>query len=367
MSHSVKETITIGWCDNGVVEGRFASGVINTIIEAPKLKINIDNTIRVNGNQIARQRQSLFDYWADLSKSEWLLWVDSDIIINQDIVKIKAVNRVASGISRYFDINDPTGRSSSINLFADDGAIYRDTFTTTFTFGFNTKNEIYGIVKSKIEPLISSESVRDFYYEIFERIKVGNLGVVWTSVATVPNQTSGYFSSITTNAAVPVSGFTQSTLKYIKSKALVKFVPPEGKYFAPNNTIVNTKSKKTKDYIWAEVVYVSGDGSNLGKGTDDRGIGLVAFSSSIPSGAIPLEIIPVFVTDIPFSFEVGIPMSVHTIPNDDIPLDDGKKSFTSRCLLSHGFFKHSHKEICGSSPHTRIRLKTNSISNILMA
>jgi hypothetical protein len=88
MSHSVKETITIGWCDNGVVEGRFASGVINTIIEAPKLKINIDNTIRVNGNQIARQRQSLFDYWADLSKSEWLLWVDSDIIINQDIVKM---------------------------------------------------------------------------------------------------------------------------------------------------------------------------------------------------------------------------------------------------------------------------------------
>ena len=226
--------------------------------------------------------------------------------INQDIIKIKAVNRVASGVSRYFDINDPTGRSSSINLFADDGAIYRDTFTTNFTFGFNTKNEVYGIVKSKIEPLISSESVRDFYYEIFERIKVGNLGVVWTSVSTVPNQTSGYFSSVTTNAAVPVSGFTQSTLKYVKSKALIKFVPPQGKYFAPNNTLVNAKSKKTKDYVWAEVVYVSGDGSNLGKGTDDRGIGLIAFSSAIPSGAIPSEIIPVFVTDIPFSFETEI-------------------------------------------------------------
>jgi hypothetical protein len=88
MPHSVKETITIGWCDNGVVEGRFASGIVNTIIEAPKLKINIDNTIRVNGNQIARQRQSLFDYWADLSKSEWLLWVDSDIVLTQDIVKM---------------------------------------------------------------------------------------------------------------------------------------------------------------------------------------------------------------------------------------------------------------------------------------
>jgi hypothetical protein len=88
VSHSVKEGITLAWCDNGVVEGRFTSGIANTIIEAPKHKINIENTIRVNGNQIARQRQSLFDYWADLSKSEWLLWVDSDIIIDHEILKM---------------------------------------------------------------------------------------------------------------------------------------------------------------------------------------------------------------------------------------------------------------------------------------
>lgn len=88
MSHSVKETITLGWCDGGSVEGRFANGIANTIIEAPKMKINIVNTIRVNGNQIARQRQALFDYWADLSKSEWLLWVDSDIIIDHNVVKM---------------------------------------------------------------------------------------------------------------------------------------------------------------------------------------------------------------------------------------------------------------------------------------
>ena len=88
MAHSVKETITIAWCDGGTVEGRFTSGVANTIIEAAKNKINIDNTIRVNGNQIARQRQSLFDYWADLAKSDWLLWVDSDIVIDHNILKM---------------------------------------------------------------------------------------------------------------------------------------------------------------------------------------------------------------------------------------------------------------------------------------
>lgn len=88
MPHSVKETVTIAWCDGGTVEGRFTSGIANTIIEAAKNKINIDNTIRVNGNQIARQRQSLFDYWADLATSDWLLWVDSDIVIDYNILKM---------------------------------------------------------------------------------------------------------------------------------------------------------------------------------------------------------------------------------------------------------------------------------------
>lgn len=88
MAHSVKERITIGWCDGGTVEGRFMSGITNTIIESKNNKLNIVNTIRVNGNQIARQRQSLWDFWADLSDSEWLLWVDSDIVLTMPVLKM---------------------------------------------------------------------------------------------------------------------------------------------------------------------------------------------------------------------------------------------------------------------------------------
>jgi hypothetical protein len=222
---------------------------------------------------------------------------------NQDIIKIKAVNRVASGVSRYFDINDPTGKSSSINLFADDGAIYRDIYTTNFTFSFNTKNEVYGIVKSQIEPLIARESVRDFYYEKFDRIIVGNLGVTWQNVSVTTNSATGFFKSDSSLAAVPVGQFTQSALRYVRAEALIKFVPPAGSYFAPNNTITTVKTKNTKDYIWTEVVYQLGDGSNLGKGVDDTGVGLIGISTPVPNGAVPSEVIPVFVTDIPFIFE----------------------------------------------------------------
>lgn len=228
------------------------------------------------------------------------------ISLNQDIIKVKAINRVASGVSRYFEIDDPTGRASSVNIFAEDGCIYQDTYTSNFTFSFNTKNEVYGIVKSKIEPLISTQAIRDFYYEIFDRILTGDTNIVWQNVSVTTNKATGYFKDSVTTLAVPVGQFTQSPLRYVKSQALVKFIPPTGKYFAPNNTLTTVKTKNTKEYLWSEIVYVSNDGSNTGKGVDNNGVGLVAISTPVPNGAIPSEIIPLIVTDIPFAFETEI-------------------------------------------------------------
>jgi GT2 family glycosyltransferase len=88
MPHSVKETICIGSCDSGLVDGKFMEGVINTILWAQKNKINVVGKIRVNGNQIGRQRQVLFDGWADQDKTDWLLWVDSDIVLTPEAFKL---------------------------------------------------------------------------------------------------------------------------------------------------------------------------------------------------------------------------------------------------------------------------------------
>ena len=52
----------------------------------------------------------------------------SPLGVSQDVVKIKAVNRTSSGISRYFDLVDPTGKYSSTNLFGDDGAVYKEEY-----------------------------------------------------------------------------------------------------------------------------------------------------------------------------------------------------------------------------------------------
>lgn len=88
MPHSVKETICIGSCDSGLVDGKFMEGIVNTILWSQKNKINIVGKIRVNGNQIGRQRQVLFDGWADQDKTDWLLWVDSDIVLTPEAFKL---------------------------------------------------------------------------------------------------------------------------------------------------------------------------------------------------------------------------------------------------------------------------------------
>ena len=106
MPHGSNELISIGWCDNGLVDGKFAEGLMYTTITAPTRKLPIGNAIRVQGNQIGRQRQALLDMWYDKVKTEWLLWVDSDIVLTLDVLEMlwkvadKNTKPVVSGV--YF-------------------------------------------------------------------------------------------------------------------------------------------------------------------------------------------------------------------------------------------------------------------------
>ena len=82
-----KDTVTIGWCDNGTTDGKFTEGLMTAALAGPANGVPISSSIRVQGNQIGRQRQVLWDYWADNLKTDWLLWVDSDIVLTIDVLQ----------------------------------------------------------------------------------------------------------------------------------------------------------------------------------------------------------------------------------------------------------------------------------------
>jgi hypothetical protein len=101
-----QETVAIGWCDNGTTDGKFTEGLMTAVIAGPNNGMRFTTSIRVQGNQIGRQRQILFDYWADKLKTDWILWVDSDIVLNLEAMQklwqtADKINRpVVSGV--YF-------------------------------------------------------------------------------------------------------------------------------------------------------------------------------------------------------------------------------------------------------------------------
>lgn len=88
----MQESVSIAWCDNGMVDGKFMQGVTDVLL---KSGIDFKSTLRSQGNQIARQRETVINYWFDKTDTEWLLWVDSDVVISPDTFKLLWGNKDA--------------------------------------------------------------------------------------------------------------------------------------------------------------------------------------------------------------------------------------------------------------------------------
>jgi hypothetical protein len=78
----MEETLTIAWCDNGMVDGKFMQGVTDVMLHSG---VKVATTLRSQGNQIGRQRETIVKAWYEQNKSDWILWVDSDVVISPDV------------------------------------------------------------------------------------------------------------------------------------------------------------------------------------------------------------------------------------------------------------------------------------------
>jgi hypothetical protein len=223
--------------------------------------------------------------------------------VNQEIVKIKSLNRVSSGISRYFDLKDSTGKYSTTNLFATDGVIYKESTNEVFTFNVSTRSDIESVVRNQVEPLLKTRKVKDFYIDRYPSINQGpNFNAFYQKTNAV-NLSTGYFGDIDTPAIKKLGTFTSSNLRYIVPGALVKFVPPTGKLFTADNELVDTANatSTSKAYIWTKIVSVVSDGTGSGTGELPSGVGPVAFNDVIPTGALLDSSYPKFVTGLELS------------------------------------------------------------------
>ena len=219
------------------------------------------------------------------------------LTVSQEIVKTKSVNRTASGISRYFDLLDATGKYSKTNMFATDGVIYKDFLDSKATFTFSTTTDISGAINNTIQPILRSTLIKNFYANSFPKIDVTDLNILWKQKTNDTNSTTGIYES-TAGVKIQLGTFTSSTLQFVKPGSLVKFIAPAGKHFmtTEDNKLMNGPADHlgAVTYKWAKVVSVTGDGTT----TDDDGVGAVQLNDTIPTDAQLVEIRPFIATEI---------------------------------------------------------------------
>jgi hypothetical protein len=234
------------------------------------------------------------------------------LTLGNDILKVKSVNRVSSGLSKYFDLRDVSGKYSTTNIFANDGVLYKDTKELNFEFDFSNRNEIFAVLKQKLEPIVASRSMKSFYLDgdNFPRRDLSYIGSTWTETNRISGQTRGYFkipqTVITNEQPLDVGGFSTSNLRYVTPGCLIKFVPPgtnNKNFFKTNGRLVRDQDQDTVNYIWVKVIQVVGDGSNTGQGALDDGTGPIILGSLVPSDAIPVQVIPTFIDVFSYAFE----------------------------------------------------------------
>jgi hypothetical protein len=220
----------------------------------------------------------------------------SPLSASTQVAKVKAVNRTSSGISRYFDLVDPTGKYSATNLFATDGVIYKEAYKSQTRFSYANKTDIEGVIYNNVFDILTRKNLRNFYYSNFNNFITSSLNISWFNRTSDTGMSSGYIGA-SDGTPYKVGSYTSTDLKYFTAGSLIKFIPPTGYYFdtTNNNSLVQITTPAapgTSSYIWAEVVSVVDDGTAVGTGTLSTGFGPLMLNRVIPSDSTMTQILP---------------------------------------------------------------------------
>lgn len=239
------------------------------------------------------------------------------------ILKVKSVNRTSSGISRFLDLKDVTGKYSSTNVFCEDGYIYKEEDKEKQSFSWNTASDIQNFIINRIGGMIKSkESVNLYYHNYPTKVPPETF---WIKGSAEKQTSSGFFviDPAAENYAVqPIGQFSTNNRKFITRGSLLKFVAPDGFFFDVDRVLVKgtpTLNNQVTE-LWASVKSILSDGTNNGKGwlNGVEGPGPIVLTENIPSGAILAEIYPVYNTNLDINLTQVITKKI--INNEDFAI-----------------------------------------------
>jgi hypothetical protein len=219
------------------------------------------------------------------------------------IIKSTAINRTSVGVSKNLDLLDPTGKYSSINSIATDGALYQTIALGNELLTITGQASIISFLSDRLTFLLAQAKATQYYIQLYPRYPVdissGDGTVYWKTATVDANSLSGYFYNITTPAVtvpIPVGEYSTHNAKYLTKGAMIQFSAPAGYYFDANNRLVYGPviPPTAITSIWTTVLNVVGDGNNYGVGNFANGTGPITLNGYVPSTAVLVQVIPSF-------------------------------------------------------------------------
>ena len=265
------------------------NGGQQTLTLSMSLKSSVYNAAASESNDAIKEKAGQVYY----SQNRMITAEDYQVVplsASQEIIKVRSVNRSASGISRAKEILDPTGAYSNVSVFAEDGILYREETTQQFTFNFTNRNTILSTLNNSVEAKLKEAYSRHFYYLKYGTKDLSSLSATWNSSTTGTNTNTGYIKGSGGGASL-LGGFATNNLKYLTPGALVKFTSPDTREFL-NDSFVTAGSTNAEDRKWAKIGEVVGDGANAGTGNLESGAGPVTLADIIPDGASVSAVFP---------------------------------------------------------------------------
>lgn len=206
------------------------------------------------------------------------------VTVSENISKIKSVNRVHSGHSRFRDIYDPTATYNDATQYTDDAYVYENNVTNRSLISMPSTLTGAQIYDLHIKPLLSNPELKNFYYNrqgytssgynsqsdfnnTTDGITVVNSTLNdetnvfrWNQITKGANGCSGYFTYNTGGTAyVQRIGLTQTnSLKKASLNSLVEFISTP---FKTGYISAITKVAGGSGYTSAPTVTVSGSGT----------------------------------------------------------------------------------------------------------
>lgn len=279
-------------------------GIQHTLIITLSLEYTVDNASPAESIESIRSKAPAVYYTQNrmITGEDYNL---APLSSSQEVIKVKAVNRTSSGISRNFDIIDASGKYSKINIFADDGIIYRKDEERYYSFKYTNANTVLNFIRNTVQPALSDFQTYNFYLTNFDKIFTADVNVKWIKSTTEENASTGYFGNVFDAFPIKVGKYTTSNLKFIELGSLVKFIPPSADKAFYNGEIVSydPSNPEHKKFLWTKVVKLVGDGTNAGKGNLNSGKGPITFSEDIPTGSLPSQVVSKFVSSLPTDIE----------------------------------------------------------------